>query len=213
MTKVLILGAAGQIAGMVTDQLLNHSDVQLNLLARNGKQRINVSDNARETVFDGDFNDFNSLKQAMSGVDYVLVDNMSSKSATQTIVKAMDASSVKRIICVNILGICNEVPGKFGQWNQAMLDGSIQKHAGTAKVVQNSDLNYTMLRPTWLYNKNGDENYELTTPDQPLKSAQVTRQAVAKLIYNIICDDEPKYQHASLGVGEPNTYYAKPSFY
>jgi hypothetical protein len=43
--------------------------------------------------------------------------------------------------------------------------------------------------------------------------AQVTRQAVAQLIADIIKHATGKYVKTSLGVGEPNTNWGKPSFY
>ena len=213
MTKVAILGAAGQISGYLIQDLLKQTSVRMNLLARNGKQRLHVTDSNREKIFDGDFNDEKSLLPAIKGVDLVYVDNMSSPQATQTIVKAMDDAGVSRIVCMNILGTRHEVPGKFGQWNQMMIGPSITKHAKTAKIVENSDLNYTNMRVTWLYNQDGNVEYEVTKQDEPLKSAQITRQAVAKFVCDLIQNDRPEYQHQSIGLGEPNTNFAKPSFY
>ncbi|URL61807.1 NAD(P)H-binding protein [uncultured bacterium] len=213
MTKVAILGAAGQVSGYLIKDLLKNTHADLNLLARNAKQRLNVTDPKREHVFDGDFNDEKSLLPAIKGADYVYVDNMSSPSATKTIVKAMDDAGTKRIICMNILGTRNEVPGKFGKWNEMMIGPSIRKHTKTAKIIENSDLIYTNMRVTWLYNKDGDTKYEVTAPGEPLKSAQITRQAVAKFICDLIQCDKSSYQCKSIGLGEPNTYFDKPSFY
>ncbi|XIF19417.1 MAG: epimerase [Acetilactobacillus jinshanensis] len=213
MTKVAILGAAGQVSGYLINDLLNNTHVDLNLLARNGKQRIHVKDPNREQVFDGDFNDEKSLLPAIKGADLVYVDNMSSPAATKTIVKAMDDAGTKRIVCMNILGTRNEVPGKFGKWNEMMIGPSIKKHAKTAKIIEDSDLNYTNMRVTWLYNQDGNLKYEVTGQDEPLKSAQITRQAVAKFVCDLIQNDKPRYQHKSIGLGEPNTDFAKPSFY
>ena len=94
-----------------------------------------------------------------------------------------------------------------------MIGPSINKHAKTAKIVENSDLNYTNMRVTWLYNQDGNVEYEVTKQDEPLKSAQITRQAVAKFVCDLIQNDRPEYQHQSIGLGEPNTNFAKPSFY
>ena len=213
MTKVAILGAAGQVSGYLINDLLKNTDVSMNLLARNGKQRIHVQDASREHVFDGDFNDEKSLLPAIKGVDLVYVDNMSSPQATRTIVRAMDDAGTNRIVCMNILGTRHEVPGKFGQWNQMMIGPSITKHAKTAKIVEDSDLNYTNMRVTWLYDQDGNQKYEVTKQDEPLKSAQITRQAVAKFVCDLIQNDKSEYQHQSIGLGEPGTYFAKPSFY
>lgn len=94
-----------------------------------------------------------------------------------------------------------------------MIESSITKRIKTAKVIKDSDLTYTLLRLAWLYNKDGNTNYELTDSDQPFGGTQVTRQAVAQLIVNILQDESRKYARKSLGVNEPNTNWDKPSFY
>ena len=46
----------------------------------------------------------------------------------------------------------------------------------------------------------------------PFKDTQVTRQAVADLITEIIHNPQ-LYQRSSIGVAEPNTAWNKPGFY
>ncbi|WP_154815050.1 NAD(P)H-binding protein, partial [Lactiplantibacillus plantarum] len=69
MKTVLILGAAGQISSYLIPALLQQTDFNLKLYARNANNRIKVTDSSRETVIDGDFNDKDTLNQAMDGVD------------------------------------------------------------------------------------------------------------------------------------------------
>ena len=59
----------------------------------------------------------------------------------------------------------------------------------------------------------GNTAYTLTQKGEPFDGAQVTRQAVAQLIVDIVKDKSGRYSHTSLGVGEPNTNWDKPSFY
>jgi hypothetical protein len=80
-------------------------------------------------------------------------------------------------------------------------------------MLENSSLNYTLLRLTWLYNQADNTKYLITQKGEPFKGAQVTRQAVTQLIIDIIQEKSDKYLQASLGVGEPDTDWAKPSFY
>lgn len=55
--KVLILGAAGQIANMLRNELINKSVHSIVLYARNGHSRLTIKDENREVIIDGDFKD------------------------------------------------------------------------------------------------------------------------------------------------------------
>lgn len=69
--KMLLLGAAGQIAEMVRENLLTETSDELVLFARNASQRIKNMDADREMVVDGDFEDATVLEKALAGVDAV----------------------------------------------------------------------------------------------------------------------------------------------
>src|SRR5699024_83467 len=181
--KVLILGAAGQIASLLRDNLLKETNNTLVLYARNAHQRLTVKDETREKIVEGDFLDAEKLKEALNGVDAVYLNDMGNTEAVKTVIKAMKASQVKRFIGATILGIYNEVGGAFGEWNHALIGTSprMQEQKDSAEAVENADLNYTLLRLTWLYNEEGNENYNLTQKGENFTGAQVTRQAVARL--------------------------------
>ena len=55
--NILILGAAGKMGRMLTDELLDQTNHQLVLYARDGHKRLNVVDDRRLVVYDGDFKD------------------------------------------------------------------------------------------------------------------------------------------------------------
>ena len=213
--KILILGAAGQIARMLTNELLNKTDHSIVLYARNGHKRLTISDDSREFIVDGDFKDRDELVNAMKDVDLVYINDMGDKESTKTIIDAMHDAEVRRVIAASVLGIYDEVPGAFGEWNKRMIGGSprMRSQIESARMLENSSLNYTLLRLTWLYNQADNTKYLITQKGEPFKGAQVTRQAVTQLIIDIIQEKSDKYLQASLGVGEPDTDWAKPSFY
>ncbi|MGW9102621.1 NAD(P)H-binding protein [Priestia megaterium] len=213
--KILILGAAGQIARMLTNELLNKTDHSIVLYARNGHKRLTISDDSREFIVDGDFKDRDELIDAMKDVDLVYINDMGDEESTKTIIDAMHDAGVRRVISASVLGIYDEVPGAFGEWNKRMIGGSPRMHSQieSARMLENSSLNYTLLRLTWLYNQADNTKYLITQKGEPFKGAQVTRQAVTQLIIDIIQEKSDKYLQASLGVGEPDTDWAKPSFY
>ncbi|RAS77264.1 NAD(P)H-binding protein [Priestia endophytica] len=213
--KILILGAAGQIARILTNELLNKTNHSIALYARNGHKRLTIIDDRREVIFDGDFKDKDKLINAMKDVELVYINDMGDEESTKSIIDAMHDAGVRRVIAASILGIYDEVPGAFGEWNKRMIGGSprMRSQIESARLLENSNLDYTLLRLTWLYNQIGNTKYMITQKGEPFKGAQVTRQAVAQLIMDIIEEKSDKYLQASLGVSEPNTDWAKPSFY
>jgi nucleoside-diphosphate-sugar epimerase len=212
--RILILGAAGEISQMVTKLLIENTDSHLVLYARNASKRLKENQNSRVTLIDGDFNDDKKLNLAMKDVDIVYINAMGDLAAMKKIAKAMKDNGAKKIIGATILGIYDEVSGAFGKWNKKMVGiDRIKQMAETASVFENSDLDYTLLRLTWLYNREGNTKYILTEKGEPFVGAQVTRQAVAKLILDIIQAKDSRFTKKSLGVSEPGTDWAKPSFY
>ena len=211
--KILILGAAGQISKMLINRLLQENDAELVLYARNANRRIANSDPSRITIVDGDFNDSAKLLEAMEGVAIVYLNDMNSPEATQTIVDAAKKSGVAKIIGATILGIYDEVIGEFGKWNARMVGRTgTNRHKESAKIIEDSGIDFTLLRLTWLYNQEDNERYMVSQKGEPFIGAQVARQAVARMIIDII-ENPAIYSNKSLGVSEPNTDFPKPSFY
>lgn len=103
----------------------------------------------------------------MSGVNVVYLNDMLNASAVQSIISTMDEAGVKRLIGSTALGIYDEVPGAFS-WNKAKVGIHTPALKSAAKVVEESDIEYTLLRLTWLYNQEGNENYHLLSKGTPL---------------------------------------------
>lgn len=213
MAKILILGANGKIARLAETELLQETSHQLLLFLRNAN-RLQVSDARREKIIEGDVTNTNLLEKALAGVDIVYA-NLAGKNIAQqakSVVTAMNLVGIKRLIWIATLGIYDEVPGKFGQWNHHMLDGGyLETYAAAAKVIENSDLDYTIVRPAWLSNKD-IVSYETTEKREPFKGTEVSRKSVANFVVQLINEPEKASRH-SVGVNEPNTDGSKPSFY
>lgn len=131
--KILILGAGGQVAQCVIRALAGRDNIALTLLLRNpGKLPTPVPPNG--TVLAGDVLDQSMLCQTMPGHDLVYAnlvgDDMEDQAAS--IIAAMRASSVKRLVFVLSMGIFDKVPGKFGEWNNARLAEHLKPLRGQA---------------------------------------------------------------------------------
>ncbi|MEH7120366.1 SDR family oxidoreductase [Neobacillus vireti] len=212
MTNVLILGANGQVARIAIDLFLKETDAHLTLYLRNSR-RLKIIDLGRERVIEGDVNDVTKLKEAMVGQDVVYANIGASDivQKTQNIINAMHATGVKRGIFINILGIYDEVPGKFGKWNKYMVGRGMDDWRKAANILEASDIDYTILRCTWFTNKN-EVDYEITEKDEPLLGTEISRKSIAALVVKIA--ESPEWGlRRSWGVSKPNTIGDKPAFY
>lgn len=211
--KVMILGAAGQIGQMVTDDLLTQTDFDLVLYGHNVSSRLAAKKSPRVTFVDGDFTEFDKIKANLKDVDAVYLSFVAGPEITDGIVKVLDEAKVTRFISANIPDLYQEVTGKFQAWYREHT-GIIWKsdRKKSADIVEASDLDYVILRITWLYNQAGNTQVHVTKKGEPFKEAQVTRQAVAQFVTDLLTG-KADYHRESLGLGEPGTEWSKPSFY
>jgi uncharacterized protein YbjT (DUF2867 family) len=213
MSTVLILGANGHIAKLAEAQLMDTTKHSLRLFARR-TGRIQVTDSSREVTVEGDATDASAIASAARGADivYANLGNGGIEDQAKAVVAGMKEAGVKRLIWISTLGIYDEVPGEFGKWNHRMLDGGyLETYEAAAKVIENSDLDYTIIRPAWLSN-NDIVSYETTQKGEPFKGTEVSRKSIADLVVRLINDPSKEIRH-SLGVNQPNTDGSKPSFY
>ncbi|GAX02000.1 NAD(P)H-binding protein [Secundilactobacillus silagei] len=212
MKKVILLGATSNISRYLIPRLLKEDDIELTLFARQATSRLaQYANQPRVTLVNGNWNDEQDLVTAIEGQDIVYLATGHFTIANQKIVTAMKQTEVDRIIIAGGLGIYDEVTGKFGSWNARMM-GDYTEIKRAALVFDDSHLNYTFLRMAWLYNNDQHLDYKIIPKGADFVDTQVTRQAVARLITEIILDPT-LYERTSIGVAEPNTAWDKPSFY
>lgn len=209
-TKVLVLGAGGAIAQYVINFLLDDSNIDLSLFARDKNQIQQYGSSAK--IIEGNVLNRTELSEAISGqgIVYVNLSGPVDKMAKE-IISVMDAYRVKRLIFVTSLGIYKEVAGKFGEWNERMIGSALNTYRKAADVIEKSDLDYTIVRPSWLTNKD-ETDYETTQKGEPFVGTEVARKAVAAYITSIIKNPEKDIK-ASVGVNKPGIYGDKPAFY
>ncbi|RPI23365.1 MAG: NAD-dependent epimerase/dehydratase family protein [Acidobacteria bacterium] len=179
MMNVLILGANGQIARFATDLFLKSTDAQLTLYLRNSR-RLKNSDPSRVRIVEGDVLDAQKLKESMAGQDVVyanLAGNL--EEMARTIVKAMDETGVRRLLFVSSMGVYDEIPGDS-------LGSILDPYRKATRIIEDSDLDYTVLRPAWLNNRD-EIAYGTTQKGEPFKnaSAVVSRKSVADLVVKL----------------------------
>jgi uncharacterized protein YbjT (DUF2867 family) len=180
MTNILILGAYGQIAQVATELFLKNNDVQLTLYLRNAVRLKNLNHGNRVRVVEGDVLDTEKLKVAMASqaVVYANLDGELEQQA-RNIVQAMEVTGVRRLIFISSMGIYDEVPG-------VRHDSVLDPYRNAVKVIEASDLDYTILRPAWLNNRN-EVAYGITQKGETFENASetVSRKSVADLVVKL----------------------------
>ncbi|MDI5897189.1 NAD(P)H-binding protein [Flavobacterium yafengii] len=192
MKNVLIIGASGGIAQIVTDLLLNDKTINLTLFARK-TYRLKSNLTSKCTVIEGDAMDKEALKTAMRGQDIVYVNLAGNlERMTKNIVGVMQETGVTKIIAISSIGIYN-----------TPLKSVLVPYRKLADVIEASGLDYTILRPEWFSNEN-EVDYETTLKGTPEKGSVISRKSLASLITEIIKTPE-QFKQLNLGVNKPNS--------
>lgn len=215
MANILVLGANGQIAKLAENIFLDSTGDDLKLFLRRADRLRDkaASFEDRIELIDGDTTDVDKLVDSMKDVDMVYANLAGGniKEQAQAVIEAMHKASVTRLVWISTLGIYDEVPGKFGEWNNSTLGSYITNYAAAAKVIEDSDLDYTIIRPAWLTNKD-EVDYETTQKDQVFKGTEVSRKSIAQIVVDI-AQMPDKFSKESIGVDKPGTDGDKPAWY
>lgn len=192
MKNVIILGAGGQIARHVIDVLVKEDGVNLTLFLRD-KSRLMDRDVSGCRVIEGDVLNYDQLKEAVAGQDVVYANLAGDLEAmAKNIVRAMEETGVRKLIFISSIGIYDDpVKPVLKPYRQA------------ADVIEASDLDYTILRPTW-FTSTDEVDYETTRKGEPERGSVISQKSLATLITKIIESPE-QYARENLGVNKPGS--------
>ena len=190
MTKILVLGANGQLARNTLPFLLG-ADVSVTLYLRRAN-RIKNPDPGRVTVVEGDVLDGSALRAAVRGQDVVYA-NLAGPMERQAraIIGAMHAEGVTRLIFISSMGIYGEAPGER---YRSVLD----PYRDSAALIESSDLDYTILRPGW-FTHDEKIDYQITQKGEPFKGHDVSLNSLSDLIVKL-ATTPGQHVRCSLGV-------------
>jgi uncharacterized protein YbjT (DUF2867 family) len=192
MKNVTILGASGNIASHVIDLLVKRDEVHLTLFLRSTR-RLRNKNAAKCRIIEGDVLDYPRLKEAVKGQNIVYA-NLSGdlEAMAKNIVKAMDEEGIEKLIFISSIGIY-AVP----------LKPVLKPYRKAADVIEASDLEYTILRPTW-FTDSDEVDYETTGKGEPEKGSVISQKSLATFITKIIESPE-NYVRENMGVNKPNS--------
>lgn len=211
MKNVLVLGANGQIARWVIAKFTDQEDIFLTLLQRN-PNKLTGWEPANGQIVIGNVLDRKLLRAAMAGQDIVYANLIGEDLDVQAkrVIEAMQNAGVKRLVFILSLGIYDEVPGRFGQWNNEIIGKDLEPYRRAADAIESSGLEYTILRPAWLTDER-EVDYEISAKEEVFKGTVVSRKSVADLVSKIIVSPE-LHLGENLGVNKPGTEADKPYF-
>jgi uncharacterized protein YbjT (DUF2867 family) len=191
MTRVLILGANGQLARHTTRVLLDNPALTLTLyLRRSGRLKNPAQRRAR--IVERDVLDDATSRRAMRDQEIVYA-NLAGDMAAQArgIIDAMHATGLKRLIFISSMGIYGEVPGETYR-------SILAPYRDSAALIEASDLDYTILRPGWFTRKPGG-SCRITQTGEPFQWHDISLDSLSALIARIVTTPG-LYVRCSIGV-------------
>ncbi|RYQ10157.1 NAD-dependent dehydratase [Bifidobacterium pseudolongum subsp. globosum] len=219
MTAITILGANGRIARIAEGMLLEHNDIKLTLFVHHDNELSeDIRNNANVTIVKGDAKNPDDVLAAIEGADEVYANLAATQDSSadiipmaKAVVDMMDKAGIKRLVWISSLGIYNEVPGEFGAWNANILGDYLVNYRKAVDVIEASDLDYTIIRPAWLTDKD-EVDFEITEKGELFRGTEVSRKSVASEVVKLLLNPDEEVR-ASIGLDKPGTDGDKPEWY
>ncbi len=194
--KILLLGATGRTGKLVLKKALEIG-YEVSCLTRN-PERIEKQNGL--TVFEGNPNDEADLEKAISDCNAIIsVLNISRKSdfpwsslrtpkkymsdVMKLLVPMAEKRNLRRISICSAWGV-SDTKSDIPRWFKWFIDKSnigiaYQDHERQEKVVKESKLNWTIVRPVGLTNSKKRENIKETFGNKPKPNLMISRQSLA----------------------------------
>lgn len=190
MSKVTIIGATGSLGRVLTQTLLNETKSDLTLFSRS----IQENPHPRITTVAASVFDREKLERAVQDADLVFVALSGDLPAmAQIITDTLQTVGSKRIVFITSYGIYGELPGQNGH-----VQGILRPYRQAADIVENSNLDYTILRPGWFDNRQ-DRQYRLVPKGDIIYGNNISRQAIAQVVKEMV-ETPGLYVKENLGI-------------
>lgn len=193
MEKVTILGAGGKLAQLVEPLLLEkgYGLIVVSHSSEDHKVPGDIKNNPNVKTIEGSTKDLETLRAAVKGASivYANITGDDVKETAENLVKAMDAEGVRRVVWITTLDRFAKMtaPDEMAQWNDKTIGKVLVDYHEAAKVIENSDLDYTVICPTWLPQSDEIE-FELSSKAENIKNLEVAAPSVADAVAAIAGD-------------------------
>jgi len=193
--KVVVFGATGKTGKEILKQALAQ-EWEVTAFARDPSMLS--FENGDLNIMKGDIFEISTVKRAIQGQDAVICSLGTSElgkttvraEGTENIIKAMKENNVNRLVVVSAHGVA-ESWSTLSFINKlffaTLLHSSRQDHEKQEAVVKESDLDWTILRPSGLTDTPKTENYAIGEDIKPITS-RIARADVAHAIVKEVHD-------------------------
>ncbi|WP_266033901.1 NAD(P)H-binding protein [Brucella intermedia] len=204
MSNVLILGARGGIGKLVAARLAGTAHVARLFVRDSSKAEARRN----QEIFVGDAAHEEDLFKAMDGIDIVYsnLGPYQMKGFADRVVSAMKRRSIRRVLWTATAGIYGEFDPEVVEQNYAELDGPptlegsyLHDQWTGADVIENSGLDYTILRWNWLTSEDHETDVVISRKGEILKGGAISRLTAAGIVTSII-DQSERFAGESIGV-------------
>ena len=189
MRKILILGATGTFGSSLVKNLCsNDKCCHLTLASRHATDCY--PDNEQCHVVDCDATKAENLQHVMKEYDvvYCAISGSDLPIVADNIVSAMKETGVRRLIFMGAVGIYDEIPSDMDDEDNVRNNPEQVPNREAVDIVENSGLDYTILRPGYL--RDGDkDDFTLTFKGEQAKGYISTIPSVVGLAVRLINDD------------------------
>ena len=207
--KVVIFGSTGTIGKHLVEQSLEQGH-QVLAFCRNA-EKLNLFTNPNLKIKEGDVFNPEDVSSAIKNQEIVIVALGSGKSrksvvrseGTKNIITAMKSNGVNRLICQSTLGTYESNQNLNFFWKYMMFGWYLKQifldHELQERYVQNSDLNWTIVRPGAFTDGEKTENYKhgFSANTKSLK-LKISRADVADFILKQVADTHYLYKTPGL---------------
>ena len=216
--RILLLGATKGLGKEILKEALNLG-FEINCLVRNAKKFPIEQNNIR--VFEGDATSSIDLENAVQDSKIIIStlnvmrknlfpwsnitnDKNTISKSSKNIIKISKRKKIKHLISVSAWGV-NESLDHIPIWFKLLIKNSNLKypyidHGKSEKLLLNSNLNWTILRPSALVNflNNHQVKESISLKNKP--SLIISRKSLAKFIINIV--DKKNYYNKIVTVSK-----------
>jgi len=205
--KLLILGATGRTGKYLLSEALSRG-FEVNVLVRDAKKISKVSE--KLTIFEGTPSNKEDLVKALQGCTHVLSAlNISRNSdfpwaklrtpkgfLEKTIQNLLDLSKtnpLENIMVISAWGVA-ETRKDIPFWFRWTIDFSnikygYQGHEDQERLLRNSDINYTIIRPVGLTNSEKPKTIIITKNNIPKPNLLISRKNVASFMLDVLGEE------------------------
>ena len=197
--KLVIFGATGSVGEQVVEQALDQGH-QVTAFART-PAKLDIQ-HPNLALFQGDVTNLASVEQAIQGQEAVICvlgggKNLSStvrSEGTQQIIRAMEQSSVRRLICQSTLGAGDSWGNLDFYWKYIMFGFILRKvfadHQLQERYVKQSHLDWTIVRPSAFIDgpRTGSYRHGFSGSDK-LSNLKIARADIADFLLKQLASD------------------------